>query len=86
VNLIPWNPVEGMSFEGRPLQEPSPGETAAFTRALEERGFKVTRRFRKGRDISGACGQLGEIVPAERRDPGPPHEGPLKTPHLSPPG
>jgi 23S rRNA (adenine2503-C2)-methyltransferase len=60
VNLIPWNPVEGLSFEGKPLREPAPRELARFSRELEGRGIKVTRRFRKGRTVAGACGQLGE--------------------------
>lgn len=59
VNLIPWNPVEGMSFEGRPLREPDAGETARMSSRLEKLGLKVTRRYRKGRSIGGACGQLG---------------------------
>jgi len=59
INLIPWNPVEGLEFEGRPLRPPTPRETADFTAALESRALNVTRRFRKGSSISGACGQLG---------------------------
>ncbi|MDR3115762.1 MAG: 23S rRNA (adenine(2503)-C(2))-methyltransferase RlmN [Treponema sp.] len=59
VNLIPWNPVEGMVFEGRALREPSEREITAYIRRLERRGLKVTRRRRKGRGIAGACGQLG---------------------------
>jgi 23S rRNA (adenine2503-C2)-methyltransferase len=59
VNLIPWNPVEGLCFEGTPLREPAGGETDFFAELLEKRGLKVTRRFRRGRRISGACGQLG---------------------------
>ncbi|MDR2499784.1 MAG: 23S rRNA (adenine(2503)-C(2))-methyltransferase RlmN [Treponema sp.] len=59
VNLIPWNAVEGLCFEGRPLQEPEPQETARFMTALEQRGIRATQRFRKGRSIHGACGQLG---------------------------
>ncbi|MDR1353221.1 MAG: 23S rRNA (adenine(2503)-C(2))-methyltransferase RlmN [Treponema sp.] len=59
VNLIPWNRVEGMSFEGRALQEPESGELAAFTEMLEKQGIAYTRRRRKGRGIGGACGQLG---------------------------
>ncbi|MDR3248570.1 MAG: 23S rRNA (adenine(2503)-C(2))-methyltransferase RlmN [Treponema sp.] len=58
-NLIPWNPVEGLSFQGRPLEEPSPRETESFARLLERQGLKVTRRYRKGRNVLGACGQLG---------------------------
>jgi 23S rRNA (adenine2503-C2)-methyltransferase len=59
VNLIPWNPVEGMSFEGRTLREPEKGELAFFTGLLENRGIPYTRRRRKGRGVGGACGQLG---------------------------
>jgi 23S rRNA (adenine2503-C2)-methyltransferase len=59
VNLIPWNPVEGLAFEGRPLREPPAKETAAFARLLENAGLKVTRRYRRGRGVLGACGQLG---------------------------
>ncbi|MDR0554123.1 MAG: 23S rRNA (adenine(2503)-C(2))-methyltransferase RlmN [Treponema sp.] len=65
VNLIPWNPVDGLSFEGRPLQEPGRRELRTFTAALEKRGLNVTQRFRKGRSIAGACGQLG-VVHTER--------------------
>lgn len=61
VNLIPWNPAEGLSFEGRPLREPAPAEAEAFSRELARRGLTVTRRLRKGLKISGACGQLGEL-------------------------
>ncbi|MDR0583467.1 MAG: 23S rRNA (adenine(2503)-C(2))-methyltransferase RlmN [Treponema sp.] len=65
VNLIPWNPVEGLKADdGRPLREPSPGEAAAFAGRLKAAGLKVTRRFRKGRGVMGACGQLG-VLPAE---------------------
>lgn len=59
VNLIPWNPVEGMVFEGQALREPSSGEIAGYIQRLERRGLKVTRRLRKGRGIAGSCGQLG---------------------------
>jgi 23S rRNA (adenine2503-C2)-methyltransferase len=59
VNLIPWNPVEGLEFEGKPLKEPSRTELEDFTRRLRLGGLKVTRRFRRGRSIQGACGQLG---------------------------
>jgi len=59
INLIPWNPVKGLSFESKPLQEPAPEEIEAFTRRLEALGLNVTRRYRRGRGIMGACGQLG---------------------------
>jgi 23S rRNA (adenine2503-C2)-methyltransferase len=70
VNLIPWNPVDGMVFEGVPLQEPSRAELRAFMSALEQRGLKVTLRLRKGRRISGACGTCGQsLEPSARRAP-----------------
>jgi 23S rRNA (adenine2503-C2)-methyltransferase len=59
VNLIPWNPVEGLSFEGKPLQTPEEAEIGQFQAMLEQRGIHVTRRYRRGRGIGGACGQLG---------------------------
>ncbi|MDR0598500.1 MAG: 23S rRNA (adenine(2503)-C(2))-methyltransferase RlmN [Treponema sp.] len=59
VNLIPWNPVEGLRFEGNPLRRPRREETEAFQALLEAGGLKVTRRFRRGQGIGGACGQLG---------------------------
>ena len=60
VNLIPWNPVKGLEFEGKALCWPSNTEVETFTRELEKLGLKVTRRFRRGRGIMGACGQLGK--------------------------
>ena len=64
VNLIPWNPVEGLYFEGTPLREPKEDEAADFARELARLGLKVTRRYRKGRGVAGACGQLGMAGPA----------------------
>jgi 23S rRNA (adenine2503-C2)-methyltransferase len=61
VNLIPWNPVEGLLFEGKPLSAPTAAEISGFASALEKRGLKVTRRMGKGLGISGACGQLGAL-------------------------
>jgi 23S rRNA (adenine2503-C2)-methyltransferase len=58
VNLIPWNPVKGLDFEGKALQEPSAAEIKAFTQRLKTLGLNVTRRYRRGREVAGACGQL----------------------------
>ena len=55
VNLIPWNPVEGL-----PFQEPSAKECKNFILQLEHAGVNVTLRHRRGRKIGGACGQLGK--------------------------
>jgi 23S rRNA (adenine2503-C2)-methyltransferase len=59
VNLIPWNPVKGFAFEGKALREPSATEIESFTRRLKTLGLNVTRRYRRGRGVMGACGQLG---------------------------
>jgi 23S rRNA (adenine2503-C2)-methyltransferase len=53
--------VEGLSFRGLPLRPPSAKETADFAKMLEKRGLTVTTRYEKGRDVSGACGQLGVV-------------------------
>ena len=62
VNIIPWNPVAGLEFEGKPLREPEKKETEDFTGMLKNHGLKVTMRLRKGSRITGACGQLGRLT------------------------
>jgi 23S rRNA (adenine2503-C2)-methyltransferase len=59
VKLIPWNVV---SVSDTFFREPSEREVAVFKVALEQRGLTVTRRFRKGSGIAGACGQLGSTL------------------------
>lgn len=54
VNLIPWNPVEGVEF-----RTPSKKECDDFVSYLEEFGVKANLRTRRGVKIGGACGQLG---------------------------
>jgi 23S rRNA (adenine2503-C2)-methyltransferase len=61
VNLIPWNPIAGLTFEGNPLKKPSIAETERFASALRKQGLKTELRRRKGRSVCGACGQLGNI-------------------------
>ena len=53
VNLIPYSPVEGLSF-----RTPSAERIQAFVRRLEDKGAAVTLRQSKGKDIRAACGQL----------------------------
>lgn len=53
VNLIPWNPVEGLDFK-----TPDEKEIDTFTSLLSRMGVNYTIRRSKGREISGACGQL----------------------------
>lgn len=55
INLIPWNPVDGLPFE-----KPSSSEVAQFVSMLEKAGLNVTLRKRRGQKIGGACGQLGK--------------------------
>lgn len=57
INLIPWNPVETL-----PFTEPSNNECRRFVEKLEEAGLNVTLRTRRGREIGGACGQLGKTL------------------------
>jgi len=53
VNLIEFNPVPDCGFH-----PPVRKEVSQFRAALENEGVKVSQRFRRGRDISAACGQL----------------------------
>lgn len=53
VNLIPYNPVEGLR-----LKRPEKEEIEAFRAILEEAGICTTWRYTKGKDIAAACGQL----------------------------
>jgi len=62
INLIPWNPVEGIGLDGTPFREPSESEVSRYELMLTDRGLNVTRRYKKGRGVSGACGQLGSTL------------------------
>lgn len=64
INLIPWNPVPGL-----PFSEPSGKECKNFVYHLEKAGVNVTLRTRRGREIGGACGQLGKTL-AEKQGNG----------------
>ena len=57
VNLIPFNP-----FPGSPYRRPSDGDVLRFQSVLRQAGFDVLIRKSKGRDVLGACGQLGQLV------------------------
>jgi 23S rRNA (adenine2503-C2)-methyltransferase len=63
INLIPWNPVSALNFEGKKLRQCGKAEIDNFTGVLEKGGLKVTRRYRRGRGIGGACGQLNPNLP-----------------------
>ena len=53
VNLIPYNTVEGFSW-----QRPTPAHCEAFLTALEKHKVMATLRREKGGEIDAACGQL----------------------------
>ncbi len=53
INLIPYNPVEGLKWE-RPSEE----AIDDFFQALKDNRVPVTVRREKGTDIDAACGQL----------------------------
>jgi 23S rRNA (adenine2503-C2)-methyltransferase len=53
VNLIPYNPVPGVTFYKRPRKG-----IRAFREVLEGAGIQVTQRVLRGADIDAACGQL----------------------------
>jgi 23S rRNA (adenine2503-C2)-methyltransferase len=53
VNLIPFNPVTGLSY-----RTPKTEKTNEFASILRQAGFAVKIRKRKGSRIDAACGQL----------------------------
>ncbi len=53
INLIPWNPAAEL-----PWETPTTQEIDEFTNMLDRLRVPYTRRFSRGRDINGACGQL----------------------------
>ena len=53
VNLIPWNPVEGVDYK-----RSTPKAIRAFQNIVIKAGIKCTVRQEKGADIDAACGQL----------------------------
>lgn len=53
VNLIRYNPVEGL-----PYQRPASAAAAKFQSLLRDRGINCHIRRSRGLDIDGACGQL----------------------------
>ncbi len=71
VNLIPYNPVEGLR-----LKRPSKKAVKAFRSVLFGSRIVNTCRYTKGDDIAAACGQLAlqEVTPL----PLPEGENPLK--------
>jgi 23S rRNA (adenine2503-C2)-methyltransferase len=53
VNLIPYNPIEGIK-----LKRPGKESIEQFREILVSGGIPTTWRYTKGKDIAAACGQL----------------------------
>ncbi len=53
VNLIPYNPVDGLR-----LRRPAKEAIEEFREILVDAGINTTWRYTKGKDIAAACGQL----------------------------
>ena len=54
INLIEYNPHKGCAFKGS-----SRSGIKAFSNILASAGFEVSVRYKRGRKIKAACGQLG---------------------------
>jgi len=62
INLIPWNPVEGLNFK-----TPSEAEVRNFETYLKKAGLNISTRQKRGQSIGGACGQLGSTATRSNR-------------------
>ena len=58
INLIPFN-----EFPGNPFRRPSDRDISAFQTIVRQAGLDVFVRKSRGRDVLGACGQLGNLAP-----------------------
>ncbi len=56
LNVIPYNPVAGLSW-----RTPSPSAVSAFRDVLVKAGIEIKFRQRKGDQIDAACGQLRRL-------------------------
>ena len=58
INLIPFN-----EFPGSPFRRPLECDISAFQATVRQAGLNVFVRRSRGRDVLGACGQLGNLSP-----------------------
>jgi 23S rRNA (adenine2503-C2)-methyltransferase len=58
INLIPFN-----EFPGSPFRRPSERDISTFQTIVRQAGLDVFVRKSRGRDVLGACGQLGNLSP-----------------------
>ena len=56
VNLIPWNPWPGASY-----QTSTPERIRSFARLINDAGYSAAVRATRGEDIMAACGQLNSL-------------------------
>lgn len=56
INLIPWNPIKEL-----PFSTPSNKEVDMIEKQLKSNGLNVAVRRKKGGNIAGSCGQLGQL-------------------------
>ena len=56
INLIPFN-----EFPNSPFRRPADPVIATFQTVLRQKGYDVFIRQSRGRDVLGACGQLGNL-------------------------
>ena len=56
INLIPFN-----EFPNSPFRRPADPVIATFQAILRQKGYDVFVRQNRGRDVWGACGQLGNL-------------------------
>jgi len=68
VNLIPFN-----EFPGSPFRRPADGTVLRFQSIVTKSGIDAYIRKSKGRDILGACGQLGTLPESAPLIPIPQH-------------
>ena len=68
VNLLPLNPHDRTA-----LVPPKPEQVLRFQKTLLAAGMNAIIRTARGREISAACGQLGETVSAATREHKQPH-------------
>ncbi len=61
VNVIPWNPISSPPLvNAMTMAVPHDNAVHGFAMMLSERGVANTVRHTKGRQVLGACGQLGD--------------------------
>ncbi len=58
INLIPFN-----EFPGSPFHRPPESTVSVFQTIVRQAGLDVFVRKSRGRDVLGACGQLGNLSP-----------------------